>query len=403
MNMDNKWEEACNKACQSRPAWIEVDMGILRQNFRAIRALVPAGIKLAAVVKANAYGHGAVPVAKALLAEGADRLAVATLGEALELRAAGVTADIMLLGYTGEPGLELGVAQDLILPVYSYEMGEALSRAAVKLGRRARVQLVADTGMGRIGWQTGEHGEHGEHSEHNKELAASVAEAVAVAALPGLELDGLFSHFAAADEQDLTYAEAQLAAYLRFTEALAEAGVRLPLRNLANSAGLMELAGARLDMVRAGIILYGYYPSAEVHQERLALTPALSIKARLTCVKRVAAGTAISYGCTFVTKRPSIIATVPVGYADGWRRALSNRGQVLLGGRRVPIVGRVCMDQFMVDATEVPEAAVGDEVVLLGRQGGEQIDAEELAARLDTISYEVLSALLPRLPRKYLD
>lgn len=398
MNMDNKWEEAYNKACQSRPAWIEVDMGILRQNFRAIRALVPAGIKLAAVVKANAYGHGAVPVAKALLAEGADRLAVATLGEALELRAAGVTADIMLLGYTGEPGLELAVAQDLILPVYSYEMGAALSRAAVKLGRRVRVQLVADTGMGRIGWQTGGHGE-----TNSEELAASVAEAVAVAALPGLEPDGLFSHFAAADEQDLTYAEAQLAAYLRFTEALAEAGVRLPLRNLANSAGLMELAGARLDMVRAGIILYGYYPSAEVHRERLALNPALSIKARLTCVKRVAAGTAISYGCTFVTKRPSIIATVPVGYADGWRRALSNRGQVLLGGRRVPIVGRVCMDQFMVDATEVPEAAVGDEVVLLGRQGGEQIDAEELAARLDTISYEVLSALLPRLPRKYLD
>lgn len=387
--MNSKWEEKYEQACQSRPAWIEVDMQALRRNFANIRRLVPAGVKIAAVVKANAYGHGAVEVARCLLAEGADRLAVATLGEALELRAAGIKAEIMLLGYCGEAGLALAVEQGVVLPVYSYAMAQAVSHAAQQQGVQARVQLVADTGMGRIGWQTGE------------ALAASVAEAKAVAALPGLVIEGMFSHFAAADERDLSYTQGQLAAYLQFAEALAAAGVRLPLRTLANSAGLMELAEARLDMVRAGIILYGYYPSDEVSRERLALEPVLAIKARLTCVKRVPAGTAISYGCTYVTKQPAVIATVPVGYADGWRRAFSNQGEVLLGGRRVPIVGRVCMDQFMVDATAVPGAAAGDEVVLLGRQGDECIDADELAGRLGTISYEVLSALLPRLPRKY--
>lgn len=387
--MDTKWEEKYEQACQSRPAWIEVDMRALRHNFAGIRRLVPAGVRIAAVVKANAYGHGAVEVARCLLAEGADRLAVATLGEALELRAAGIKAEIMLLGYCGEAGLALAVEQGVILPVYSYEMAQAVSQAARRQGAKIRVQLVADTGMGRIGWQTGE--------------ALAAAEVKAVAALPGLVIDGAFSHFAAADERDLSYTREQLAAYLRFAEALAAAGVRLPVRTLANSAGLMELADARLDMVRAGIVLYGYYPSDEVSRERLALEPVLSVKARLTCVKRVPAGTAISYGRTYVTKQPAVIATVPVGYADGWRRALSNQGEVLLGGRRVPIVGRVCMDQFMVDATAVPDAAVGDEVVLLGRQGNECIDADGLAGRLGTISYEVLSALLPRLPRKYLE
>ncbi len=205
------------------------------------------------------------------------------------------------------------------------------------------------------------------------------------------------------------HSEQQLNVYQQFAAALAAAGVKLPLLNLANSAGLMELPSARLAMVRAGIILYGYYPSADVERSRLALRPVLSIKARLTCVKWLPAGSAISYGCTFVTKRPSLIGTVPVGYADGWRRALGNCGEVLLAGLRLPIVGRVCMDQFMVDLTAAAEQGIevqaGDEVILLGEdpQTGERIDADEIAARLNTISYEVLSSLLPRLPRIYLN
>lgn len=381
----------------TRSAWIEIDLQALRENFANIRALLPPATQIVAVVKANAYGHGAVRVARCLLAEGASRLAVATLDEALELRAAGIDAPIMLLGACGNaPEVwRLAAAEQIIVPLYSLAMAEQASRAAQAEGRPLPAQLVLDSGMGRIGMQP---------------TAEAVQEALAIARLPGLRLDGMFSHFAAADELDKSHSERQLAVYQQFAAALAAAGLELPLLNIANSAALMEMPAARLGMVRAGIILYGYYPSAEVERGLLRLRPVLSIKARLTHIKWVPAGTPISYGCTFVTDRPSLIGTVPVGYADGWRRALSNRGQVLLAGRRAPIVGRVCMDQFMVDLTEVAAqtgldaaALAAEEVVLLGEQGGECIDAEEIAARLDTISYEVLSALLPRLPRIYLN
>lgn len=378
-----------------RAAWIEVDLQALRENFVNIKALLPAETQIVAVVKANAYGHGAVPVAQCLLAEGDSRLAVATLDEALELRAAGINAPIMLLGFCGDVPevLRLAVAQQIILPLYSLAMGQAVSRAAQAEGRTALCQLVLDSGMGRIGLRP---------------TAEARQEALSIAKLPYLQLEGMFSHFAAADELDKTHARQQLTVYQQFAADLAAAGLELPLLNIANSAAIMEMPGAHLDMVRAGIIIYGYYPSAEVERERLRLRPALSIKARLTCLKWVPADTPISYGCTFVTERPSLIGTVPVGYADGWRRSLSNRGQVLVAGQRAPIVGRVCMDQFMIDLTDVAtqtglnmETLAQAEVVLLGEQGQERIDAEEIAARLDTISYEVLSALLPRLPRIY--
>lgn len=378
-----------------RAAWIEIDLQALRDNFANIRALLPPETQIVAVVKANAYGHGAVAVAQALLAEGADRLAVATLDEALELRAAGINAPIMLLGFCADTleVLRLAVAQGIILPLYSLAMGQMVSQAAQAEGRTALCQLVLDSGMGRIGLLPTEQAQQ---------------EALAISALPGLKLEGMFSHFAAADELDKSYSEQQLAVYQDFAAALAAAGLNLPLLNIANSAAIMELPKARLSMVRAGIILYGYYPSAEVDRSRLPLRPVLSVKARLTCLKWLPIGAPISYGCTFVTKRPSLIGTVPVGYADGWRRALSDCGQVLVAGRRAPIVGRVCMDQFMIDLTDVAAqtnmdnaALVQSEVVLLGEQGGERIDAEEIAAGLNTISYEVLSALLPRLPRIY--
>ncbi len=380
----------------TRPAWIEVDLAALRENFANIKRLLPEGLPIVAVVKADAYGHGAVPVAECLLAGGASRLAVATLDEALALRRAGIAAPIMLLGFCAPElaAVQLAVEQEIILPVYSLAQAQLLAAAAQAVGRPAQAQLVLDTGMGRIGLLPTPEG---------------LQEALAIAALPDLQLEGMFSHFAAADELDKSYSKQQLRVYQQFAADLAAAGLQLPLLNIANSAGLMELPAARLAMVRAGIILYGYYPSAEVDRSRLALRPALSIKARLTCVKWLPAGSAVSYGCTFVTKRPSLIGTVPVGYADGWRRALSNCGEVLLGGLRLPIVGRVCMDQFMVDLTAAAEQGIavqaGDEVILLGAdpKSGECIDAEEIAARLHTISYEVLSSLLPRLPRVYLN
>lgn len=385
--MSSLWEmyDLWRLAKNSRPAWAEVDMVALRQNFANIRRLVGGDTAITAVVKADAYGHGAVPVARLLLAEGAARLAVATLGEALELRSAGIDAPIMLLGHCGDSAIPVAVAANVILPVYSPGTAMIIDQTAASLGTVATVQLVADTGMGRIGWRPSD---------------AAVAEAAAVAALPHIRVEGCFSHFAAADELDKTSACGQLAAYQQFTAALQAAGVELPLRNIANSAAIMELPDAHFDMVRAGIILYGYHPSAEVDKSLLQLSPVMSVKALLTCVKDVPAGTPISYGGTFVTDRPTRVATVPVGYADGWSRLQTNNGCVLVGGRRAPILGRVCMDQFMVDVTGI-DAKAGDEAVLLGTQGNERIDADEIASRIGTISYEVLSSLLPRLPRRY--
>ena len=380
------WEKEIAAAKMCRPAWVEVDLAALRANFAEIRRVVGADCPITAVVKADAYGHGAVEVAKCLLAEGADCLAVATLGEALELKSELGAVPIMLLSpLLG--GVGQAVRQQIILPVFSLAMAEEVNDVAARLGVYAPVQLVLDTGMGRIGLA---------------DTAAARDEALQIAALPNLRVVGVFSHFAAADEADKTYAEQQLAVFNRFTAALAAAGVDVPCKHIANSAALLEMPHTRQDMVRAGIALYGYYPSDEVRREILQLTPVMSVKARLTWVKTVPAGTAVSYGRTFVTERETKIATVPLGYADGWSRLNSNNGYVLVGGRRAPIIGRVCMDQFMLDVTGI-EAGVGDEAVLLGAQGAEMIAADEIAARIGTISYEVLSSLLPRLPRIYLN
>lgn len=380
------WEKEIAAAKMCRPAWVEVDLAALRANFAEIRRVVGADCPITAVVKADAYGHGAVEVAKCLLAEGADCLAVATLGEALELKSALGAVPIMLLSpLLG--GVGQAVRQQIILPVFSLAMAEEVNDVAAKLGVCAPVQLVLDTGMGRIGLA---------------DTAAARDEALQIAALPNLRLVGVFSHFAAADEADKTYAEQQLAVFNQFVAALAAAGVDISCKHIANSAALLEMPHTRQDMVRAGIVLYGYYPSDEVRREILHLTPVMSVKARLTWVKTVPVGTSVSYGCTFVTERKTKIATVPLGYADGWSRLNSNNGCVLVGGRRVPIIGRVCMDQFMLDVTDI-DAKVGDEAVLLGAQGAEMIDADEIAARIGTISYEVLSSLLPRLPRIYLN
>lgn len=380
------WEKEIAAAKMCRPAWVEVDLAALRANFAEIRRVVGADCPITAVVKADAYGHGAVEVARCLLAEGADCLAVATLGEALELKSVLGAVPIMLLSpLLG--GVGQAVRQQIILPVFSLAMAEEVNDVAAKLGVCAPVQLVLDTGMGRIGLA---------------DTAAARDEALQIAALPNLRLVGVFSHFAAADEADKTYTEQQLAVFNQFVAALAAAGVDISCKHIANSAALLEMPHTRQDMVRAGIVLYGYYPSDEVRREILHLTPVMSVKARLTWVKTVPVSTYVSYGCTFVTERETKIATVPLGYADGWSRLNSNNGCVLVGGRRVPIIGRVCMDQFMLDVTDI-DAKVGDEAVLLGAQGAEMIDADEIAARIGTISYEVLSSLLPRLPRIYLN
>lgn len=369
---------------RSRHTRAVVDLAAIARNVRSIKALVGPAVRLMAVVKADAYGHGLVPVARAALAAGAERLGVALPEEGTALRAAGIRAPILVLGPTPPEQAEAVAAASLDQMVHSAALAEALSRAARKVRRRAAVHLKVDTGMGRVGVPVEEVG----------------ALARAVGRLPGLTLRGVMTHFAAADARDPTFAREQLR---RFHAALGSPELRgRPglLRHAANSAATFALPEARLDMVRTGIALYGCPPSLEVPPP-VALHPALTLETRVAQVRWVPAGGTISYGCTFVAPTRMRIAILPVGYGDGYPRAFSNRGVVLLRGKRAPVVGRVCMDMVMLDVTGIPDVGEGDSAVLLGAQGTEVISADSWAALADTISYEVLCGITARVPRLY--
>lgn len=371
---------------QLRPTWAEVDLDAIAHNVRRLQELAaPAG--LMAVVKADGYGHGAVMVARTALAHGARRLAVAMVEEGVHLRQSAIACPILVMGWTPPEQYGLALRYDLELTVSSEAEARALADAARREGRRVRVHLKIDTGMGRLGFRW-----------DDPQLGQAVAR---LANLTHLEMVGVYTHLASADDLQVPLAGQQLEAFAEALERLAARGVRPPLRHVANSAALLQIPAARYDLVRPGIALYGLdaFPQAV---RTFGLRPALSWKTRVALVKEVPAGTPISYGATYVTPRPSRIATLPVGYADGLRRALSNRGQVLVNGRRAPIVGRVCMDQVMVDVTDAGQVAVGDEVVLIGSQGAESITADEMAAWMDTIGYEVVTGIGRRVPRIYL-
>ncbi len=371
-----------------RPAWVEISPAKLRHNCETVRNLVGENVKICAVVKANGYGHGAVEVSKACLAAGAEYLAVAMLSEALELRQAGFTCPILILGWTPEEGYRDAIEQDIRLAIFDAQEAERLSSTALAMGKKAVVHLKLDTGMSRIGLQADE---------------AGLEAAARILALPGLEVEGLFSHFSKADEADKTFARGQLDLFLRFYDDLAaRTGVRVPLRHMAASSGIIDLPEGHLDMVRPGIMLYGFQPSREMHH-RADLLPALTWKARVARVEWLPAGRLIGYNGTFALTRDTLVATVPVGYADGYNRLLSNRGYVLCRGEKLPVIGRVCMDQFMVDASQVPELRAGDEVILLGEDQGVSITVTEMAGMLRTIEHEIVCGLAPRVPRFYVD
>jgi len=363
-------------------SWVNIDLQAIWNNFRAVRE--KAGVPVCAVVKANAYGHGAVQVAQ-LLEGHCSLFAVSSVAEALELRQAAIQTPILLLGHTPEMQLETAVDLGLRVTVSGYEDGAALSRTAQKLQKTAYVHLGVDTGMGRLGFPVTE------------EAAADCAR---LAKLPGIEIEGVFSHFATADETDLTAARTQAERFDRFLSMLKARGVEPPLRHLDNSAGTMNFEN-HYDMVRAGIVLYGIYPSAEVDPSLLPLQPAMSWETAVSHVKTLEAGCPISYGGTFVTEKTTVVATIPVGYADGYRRSLSGRFFVLIRGQRAPILGRVCMDQLMVDVTDIPGVETGDRVVLLGRDGSEVITAEDLSAAAGSFPYEQLCCIGHRVTRVY--
>jgi alanine racemase len=370
---------------ETRPTRAEIDLNAIAANVRVACALAGPGAAVMAVVKADGYGHGAPQVARAALRAGATWLGVAVPEEAAALRAAGIQARTLVLGPIAPDQAALVVAHDLDQCVSDPAQAETLSREAVSHGRTLRLHLMVDTGMSRVGLPP----------------RAVRPAAERIAALPGVRLAGLMTHFADADADDPAFTREQLARFDAVTQDLRAAGIAIPLRHAANSAALMRHPEARLDLVRPGIMLYGCPPCATRRPEDPALAPALRFRTAISQLTDLAAGGTVSYGRTYVAQRDMRIATLPVGYADGLSRLLSGHGQALIRGRRVPILGRVCMDMTMVDVTHVADVRVGDEAVLIGRQGAEEITADEAAGLTGTISYEVLCRIGPRVPRVY--
>ena len=361
---------------------VKIDLDAIARNFD--RVCQKAGVPVMAVIKADAYGHGAIPVAR-LLARKCSFFGVSSMLEAMELRRAGLRNPILILGHTPVQAFPTAVMEDIRPTIYRYEDALALSGAAQSIGLTAHFHFAVDTGMSRIGFQV---------TEEEADLCAKIA------SLPCLHAEGIFSHFATADCADLSRAKAQAALFDRFCDLLRDRGVTIPIRHLNNSAGLMNFS-RHYEMVRSGIITYGMYPSSEVSQELLELEPALTWLSRVTHVKTLPAGRQISYGGTYTTTRPTKVATIPVGYADGYRRNLSGKFHVLIRGQKAPILGRICMDQMMVDVTGIPDVSVNDKVVLVGRYGDKTITMEQIAAAADSFNYEFVSGISRRVPRIY--
>lgn len=370
-----------------RAAWAEVDLSAIRHNINEVKKRAQSK-EIFGIVKADGYGCGAVEVANVLLEEGVSALGVAVLSEAVALRQGGITCPIILLGITPAFYHEVLFDYDLLPVMVSYEESRLLSEMAVSRGRTIEIFLAVETGMGRIGMLP------------NQE---SVEAVVQISKLPNIRIKGLFSHFATADEKDKAYSQSQIQKFEAFQNDVAKAGVELPYRTLANSAAVMELPQAHYNAVRPGIVLYGQYPSNEVDRSILDLRPAMTLKANIVFLKKVPPGFSVSYGRKFTTEKESVIATLPLGYADGYPRFLSGKGRVLVRGEYAPVVGNICMDQCMIDVTHIPGVKLYDEVVLMGSQGDKSITADEIGEKTGTINYEIYTRIGKRIPRVYLN
>ncbi len=368
--------------------WAEIDLDAIGANYQAMYEKLGGCRGMIAVVKTDGYGHGAVPIAELL--EPRNYIwgfAVAAVEEAQELRRNGITKPILILGYTFREDYRWMAKEDIRPTVFKYDMAAQMSEAALAEGKKVFVHMAVDTGMTRIGLADTEEG---------------AEEAVRIAALPGIRAEGLFTHFARADEADKSHAETQFSRYIHFLELLKEKGVEIPLRHCSNSAAILEMPGLAADLVRPGITGYGIYPSEEVSRRNLVLRPAMSLKSHIVYIKDVEAGTPVSYGGTYVTEQKMRIATIPVGYGDGYPRSLSNKGWVLIHGKKAPILGRVCMDQFMVDVTGIPEAKELDEAVLMGESEGNVLDVDILGKLSGRFPYEFVCNIGKRVPRVYI-
>ena len=363
-----------------------VDLNAIRHNLKQVRNKLHRGTRLMAIIKADAYGHGAVPIARALDEEWIDAYGVAIIEEAIELRRAGITKPILILGYTPKEQYHLVVAYDVMQTVFQYEMAEALSVEALRQGKTAKIHIKIDTGMSRIGYP---------------DTMDSVKEIKQITLLDGIIIEGLFTHFSRADETDKSATEKQLQKFLAFTDMIEREGISIPIKHASNSAGTIDHEKAEFNMVRCGIAAYGIYPSEEVSRSEVQLIPAMELITHVIYVKEVDAGVGISYGATYITERRTRVATIPVGYADGYSRNLSNTGKVIIHGQYAPIIGRICMDQFMVDVTDIDGVKQGDRVTLLGRDGDSYISVEELATWSHSFPYELVCNVGKRIPRVY--
>ena len=371
-----------------RAAWAEINVTNLDFNIKKIKEKVGEGKKITGIIKADGYGHGAIKVATVLRANGVESFGVATLSEAIKLRQAGFKLEeILILGLTPDPYVDTLVEYDLTPVVCSYANAEMISDAAKKAGKTLNCFIAIDTGMGRIGYIP--------------EDPTAVEEVKLIAGLSNLKIQGLFSHFATADAEDKNYALLQEQRFEAFYKKLRNEHINVPARALSNSAAIMEIPTAHFEQVRPGIILYGLYPSHEVDKNELELKPAMSVKANIVHLKKVPAGTSISYGRKWTATKESIIATIPIGYADGYPRPYSSRAEVIVNGIKAPIVGNICMDQCMIDVTNVPYVRVGDEVTVMGKDGIYEVSADDIADATGTINYEIACAFGQRLPKVY--
>ncbi len=375
-----------NNIFKSLRTWVEIDLDALKCNFDAVREMLPANTKILAVVKANAYGHGAIGVSK-FLEDKADYLAVAATDEAIEIRKNGVSCPILILGHIPYGDYDNIVKFNITPTISDFYEAELLSKAAVKAGIIVPLHIAVDTGMNRIGFPL--------NSESVKDIKA-------INDLSNIKIEGIFSHFAAADMSDKTYTRKQIEKFDDFVNTLSEIGVDAPIKHLYNSAAIADLE-KKYDMVRQGIILYGLKPSDEVEFNNIAVPqPVMSMKTRVVQVKTLSAGESISYGCTYTTEKETIVATLCAGYADGVTRVLSNNGEVLIRGKRAKIIGRVCMDQFMVDVTDIPGVEAGDTATIFGTDGEETISVDEIAKKANTINYEIICNINSRVTRVYM-
>ena len=370
-----------------RPVWAEINLSNLDYNIKQIKEKI-GDREMIGVIKADAYGHGAIQVAQVLRENGVTTFAIATLHEAIALRESGAKEEIIMLGLTPDLYADTIVDYDITPVVCSSDNARAISDAAAQKGKVVSGLIAVDTGMGRIGYLA-------------DDLNFAAEDIKKIAALPAFRIKGMFSHMATADAYDKTYSHQQEEKYLRFYEAMKAAGITFPFRTFANSASIMELPSVYFDACRPGIILYGCYPSDEVDKNQLSIKPVMSVKANIVHLKEVPSGFSVSYGRRFISTRPSKIATVALGYADGYPRPYSQYAKVIVNGQLAPIAGNICMDQCMIDVTDVPDVKVGDEVILMGSDGKNTILADDIAKATGTINYEICCAFGQRLPKIY--